>query len=36
VRDAAKGSIREALAPFASGQQVRLGGSIWMVTARAS
>jgi SAM-dependent methyltransferase len=36
VREAAKGSIREALAPFASGQHVRLGGSIWMVTARAS
>ena len=36
VREAAKGSIREALAPFASGQQVRLGGSIWIVTAKAS
>ena len=33
---AAKNSIREALAPFASGQQVRLGGSIWIVTAQAS
>jgi SAM-dependent methyltransferase len=36
VREAAKNSIREGLAPFASGQQVRLGGSIWMVTAKAS
>jgi SAM-dependent methyltransferase len=36
VREAAKNSIREALAPFVSGQEVRLGGSIWMVTARAS
>lgn len=36
VREAAKGSIREALAPFVSGQEVRLGGSIWIVTARAS
>ena len=36
VREAAKNSIRETLAPFASGQEVRLGGSIWMVTARAS
>jgi SAM-dependent methyltransferase len=36
VREAAKHSIREALAPFASGPHVRLGGSIWMVTAQAS
>lgn len=36
VREAAKGSIREALAPFARGDTVPLGGSIWMVTARAS
>ncbi|WP_291868225.1 methyltransferase domain-containing protein [Bradyrhizobium sp.] len=36
VRSAAQHSIREALAPFASGQEVRLGGSIWIVTARAS
>jgi SAM-dependent methyltransferase len=34
VREAAKGSIREALAPFVSGQEVRLAGSIWMVTAK--
>ena len=36
VREAAKNSIREALAPFVSGQTVRLGGSIWIVTAQAS
>ena len=36
VRTAAKHSIREALAPFASGQAVPLGGSIWIVTALAS
>jgi SAM-dependent methyltransferase len=36
VREAAKNSIRETLAPFVSGQTVRLGGSIWMVTAKAS
>ena len=36
VREAAKNSIREALAPFVSGQTVRLGGSIWVVTAKAS
>jgi SAM-dependent methyltransferase len=36
VRDAAKHSVREALAPFAKGNMVTLGGSIWIVTARAS
>jgi SAM-dependent methyltransferase len=36
VRSAAKDSIREVLAPFANGQRVPLGGSIWIVTARAS
>ena len=36
VRTAAKHSIREALAPFVSGQTVPLGGSIWIVTASAS
>lgn len=36
VRKAAANSVREALAPFVSGQSVRLPGSIWMVTARAS
>lgn len=36
ARTAAKNSIREALAPFASGQAVTLGGSIWIVTASAS
>ena len=36
VRDAAKNSIRETLAPFVSGQEVRLAGSIWIVTAKAS
>ncbi len=33
---AAANSVREALAPFASAQAVLLGGSIWIVTARAS
>jgi len=32
---AATNSIREALAPFASGPVVRLGASIWIVTASA-
>jgi SAM-dependent methyltransferase len=36
TRTAAANSIREALAPFASGQTVPLGASIWIVTARAS
>ena len=36
VRVAAKNSVREALAPFVVGQTVPLGGSIWIVTARAS
>lgn len=36
VRNDAAGSVREALAPFASGESVRLPGSIWMVTARVS
>ncbi len=36
VREAARNSIREALAPFASGDAVRLPASIWIVTARAS
>jgi ubiquinone/menaquinone biosynthesis C-methylase UbiE len=35
VYEAAKGSIHEALAPFAKGQSVALQGSIWIVTARA-
>lgn len=34
VREAAKNSIREALAPFVKGQSVLLPGSIWIVTAR--
>jgi hypothetical protein len=34
--EAAKGSIREALAPFLKGQSVALQGSIWIVTAKAS
>ncbi|MDO8401689.1 MAG: class I SAM-dependent methyltransferase [Bradyrhizobium sp.] len=33
---AAKDSIRETLAPFSKGNMVTLGGSIWIVTARAS
>jgi ubiquinone/menaquinone biosynthesis C-methylase UbiE len=36
VRAAATNSIREALAPFARGQTVPLGASIWIVTARAA
>jgi len=36
VREAAKASIRETLAPFVKGQSVLLPGSIWIVTARAS
>lgn len=36
VREAAKGSIREALRPFVNGQSVLLQGSIWIVTAKAS
>jgi SAM-dependent methyltransferase len=36
VREAAQNSIRETLAPFAKGDMVTLGGSIWIVTARAS
>jgi hypothetical protein len=32
---AAKNSIREALAPFARGQEVPLAASIWIVTASA-
>ena len=36
VREAARNSIRETLAPMARGQAVRLAASIWIVTARAS
>lgn len=36
VREAARDSIREALAPFARGQSVPLPASIWIVTARVS
>jgi ubiquinone/menaquinone biosynthesis C-methylase UbiE len=36
VRAAAAKTVRETLAPFVNGQSVRLSGSIWMVTARAS
>ena len=36
LRTAARNSIRETLAPFVSGQTVPLGGSIWIVTAKAS
>ena len=36
VRAAAEQSVREALAPFARGNNVSLPGSIWIVTARAS
>ncbi|WJR81474.1 class I SAM-dependent methyltransferase [Bradyrhizobium sp. NP1] len=36
VQAAANESIRAALAPFAQGGSVRLPGSIWIVTARAS
>jgi SAM-dependent methyltransferase len=35
LRAAAKDSVREALAPFASGSTVPLPGSIWIVTANA-
>ena len=36
VREAAKNSIRETLAPFVRGHEVLLGGSIWIVTAKVS
>jgi ubiquinone/menaquinone biosynthesis C-methylase UbiE len=36
VREAAKNSIREALAPLVRGQSVPLPAAIWIVTARAS
>jgi len=36
VRAAAANSIREALAPFASGNAVPLAASIWIVTASGS
>lgn len=36
VREAARASIREALAPFVQGERVMLPAAIWMVTARAS
>ena len=36
VREAAKNSIREALAPFVKGETVPLPGALWIVTARAS
>ena len=36
VRAAAANSVRELLAPYASGDSVPLPGSIWIVTARAS
>jgi ubiquinone/menaquinone biosynthesis C-methylase UbiE len=36
LRAAAKASVREALAPFATGEAVRLPASIWIVTASAS
>src|SRR5205807_7530658 len=36
VHDAAKNSIREALAPLVRGQSVPLPASVWIVTARAS
>lgn len=36
VRDAARSSIRDVLAPYARGQSVPIGASIWMVTAHAS
>ncbi|MDE2379245.1 methyltransferase domain-containing protein [Bradyrhizobium sp.] len=36
VREAARNSIREVLAPFARGQAVLLQGSVWIVTARTS
>jgi SAM-dependent methyltransferase len=36
VREAAKASIRDLLAPFVRGDSVPLEGSVWIVTARAS
>jgi SAM-dependent methyltransferase len=36
VREAARASIREALAPFARGDKVPLAAAIWIVTALAS
>jgi hypothetical protein len=36
VREAARGSIREALAQFVQGESVMLPAAIWIVTARAS
>jgi SAM-dependent methyltransferase len=36
LREAARKSIREALAPFARGDSVPMAASIWIVTARAS
>jgi SAM-dependent methyltransferase len=36
VREAAKNSIREALAPFVKGEAVPLPAAIWIVTAKAS
>ncbi|HYZ48753.1 MAG TPA: methyltransferase domain-containing protein [Sphingomonas sp.] len=36
VRAAAAKSVREVLAPLVDGESVRLPGSIWLVTARAS
>ena len=35
IRSAARASVRELLAPYVRGQSVPLGGSIWIVTARA-
>jgi SAM-dependent methyltransferase len=36
VREAAKASVRDLLAPFVRGDSVPLEGSVWIVTARAS
>lgn len=36
VREAARGSIREALAQFVQGERVMLPAAIWIVTAKAS
>jgi SAM-dependent methyltransferase len=36
VREAARGSIREALGQFVQGERVMLPAAIWIVTARAS
>jgi hypothetical protein len=36
VRAAAANTVRETLARFVDGSSVRLPGSIWLVTARAS